>query len=539
MKELIEKLLATGTELVLAANKTTAENSALKQQVSSLESELARLKQPALPTVSVVAVEKYDPATKNLSVGWSIKLSKGVEQLAVNVEHSDTKTGEIIKPTWDIPANAEEHGSKYPYVYHLPGMAKPVLRFRILPGNGYTVGTPAEAAVDLSKYASAEEAAEPEPAPAPAPAPPVVEVKVNGPLVITKGGTYRGNFQSNDSDVSVIEIKTNEPVIIEYGELKGAGRIIRSVGFGANVWVRRVKASGLTPTKTTDYKKTRNFVAIDDFVNVVVERCELNGVAGINIGGRYKGNGTLGQSLRIVTNQVRNIDGRVLGGWAIANFVGFNYRGEVPFGEIAWNQVINEPYKSVVEDNINLSNSRGTKESPILIHNNYIQGAYPLDVQKDTYSGGGILADSHPMSVPNPAEVATAHVKVFQNQAVGLCGYTYGIAGGNNIEIYQNRSISSALLADGTPVNRHISGLYGFDYYDQDVTFNCSIHDNVTGIMGTLAHQRNDAPYLPDGTVKAYNNTTLPAGKITLAHEAQEWKMWQEKLASNNMKLGV
>ncbi|GAA4432521.1 hypothetical protein GCM10023188_21120 [Pontibacter saemangeumensis] len=56
--------------------------------------------------------------------------------------------------------------------------------------------------------------------------------------------------------------------------------------------------------------------------------------------------------------------------------------------------------------------------------------------------------------------------------------------------------------------------------------------------MGTYAHQRNDAPYFPDGTVAAYDNATLPQGTITKTHEQQEYQIWLQKLRKHNITLG-
>src|SRR5690606_5838984 len=110
--------------------------------------------------------------------------------------------------------------------------------------------------------------------------------------------------------------------------------------------------------------------------------------AGIYIGDGYKGDSSPDNTIRIRFNKAKNIDGRIHEGWYRSQFVQLNFRGSLPHAEIAWNEVINEPNKSLVEDNINLSNSRGTADSPILIHNNYIQGAYPYPADSKEYSGG-------------------------------------------------------------------------------------------------------------------------------------------------------
>ncbi|GHA80328.1 hypothetical protein GCM10007389_38150 [Pontibacter akesuensis] len=361
----------------------------------------------------------------------------------------------------------------------------------------------------------------------------------SGPIVITKGGTYTGHWESRDSNVSAVEVQTSEPVLILNSSIRAAGRMIRSAGHGANITVRNTSGYGIAPTPYADYKKPRNFVAVDEFRNIVVENCHIEGAAGIALGGRYVGNGTPEQTVRIRFNTARNIDGRVHGGQAMVNFVGLNFRNPVPHALIAWNQVVNEPGRSLVEDNINVSNSRGTPDSPIRIHDNYIQGAYPLNPTSSTYSGGGIIMDSWwNEGMPDPASVATAYVKVYNNQTVNLSNYNYAIAGGNNIEITGNRAVTSALLPDGTPVSTHNIGFYGYDYYKKGVTHSNAIHANTTGLMGTLAHQRNDAPYLPDGTVAFHSNATLPPGTITREHEKHEYQLWLQKLNSNNIKIG-
>ena len=362
----------------------------------------------------------------------------------------------------------------------------------------------------------------------------------SGPIVITKGGTYSGNWESRDSNVSAVEVATSEPVIIENSNIRGAGRMIRSAGHGAaNITIRNTNAYGLTPTPWHDYKRTRYFVAIDEFTNIVVENCYIEGAAGINIGGRYLGNGTPSQTIRIRYNKVKNIDGRIYGGVAGVCFVGLNFRNPVRNAEIAWNQIINEPGNSIVEDNINLSNSRGTSDSPIRIHNNYIQGAYPLNPKSGTYSGGGIITDSwYHDGMGSPSDVATAHVKIYDNQTVNMSNYNYSIAGGNNIEIYNNRAVTSALLPDGTPVNTHNIGLTGYDYYNRGATHSNAVHNNHIGVMGIYANEINLNSYFPDGNaVRNYNNTFM-SGRVTKQHEQDEFAMWQSKLNQNGIVVG-
>ncbi|MBX0332454.1 T9SS type A sorting domain-containing protein [Pontibacter sp. HSC-14F20] len=359
----------------------------------------------------------------------------------------------------------------------------------------------------------------------------------SGPLVITKGGTYTGNWESKDSEVAAVDVRTSEPVTIVNSNIRGAGYLIKSWGYAANITVKNTKGYGLTPTPFRDYKKPRRFLTVNNFKNVIVENCYLEGTAGIYVGTRYEGDGSANNTVKIRYNKAKNIDGRVYGGQREhSQFAQFNYRGNLPHAEIAWNEIINEPNKSLVEDNINLSNSRGTSGSPIRIHNNYIQGAYPIPATETTFSGGGIIADSwYQDGMGDPAGVATAHVKVYDNQTVNIGNYNYAIAGGNNIEVYNNRGINSGLFDDGTRVNTHNVGLYGYDYYKKGATFNAVMRNNVTGVMsqGNLF----DKNYFPDGLVKNENNPYV-GGNITKQHEKNEYTAWLSKLSKNGIVLG-
>ena len=363
--------------------------------------------------------------------------------------------------------------------------------------------------------------------------PHAAEQGFQGPLIITEEGTYTGKWESKDADVPVIDVRTKEPVIIENAVIRGAGPLIRSLGYSANITVRNTEGYGITPTPYSDYKKPRRFLAVDVFRNIVVENCYLENTAGIYLGQRYEGDGTPNNTVKIRYNKVRNIDGRIYNGMAIVQFVQFNYRGEAPHIEIAWNEVINEPDKSAVEDNINIYNSRGTASSPIRIHNNYIQGAFPFPANSEKYTGGGIITDSP----GTDSTMATAYLKVYDNQLVGLGNYCLGIAGGNNIEMYRNRAIVSARFPDGTLYKCWSGGIWAKDYYKLNSTFNNQMHHNVLGTMGQTGTWRND---ILDSTFLAastYDNIILE-GIITTTHEEEEYKTWLNKLKSNNIKIG-
>ncbi|MCJ8163499.1 glycosyl hydrolase [Pontibacter sp. E15-1] len=284
----------------------------------------------------------------------------------------------------------------------------------------------------------------------------------SGPIVITKGGTYTGNWESNDSEVSAVEIKTSEPLIILNSNIRGAGYLIKSWYNSANLVVRNTSGYGLPPTPYQNYKKPRRFVTVNNFKNLVIENCYLEQTAGIYAGTMYEGNGTPNETIKIRYNIAKNIDSRVYGGNEDhSQFVQFNFRGNLPNAEIAWNQIINSPDLSRVEDNISIHNSKGTASSPIKIHDNYIQGAYPIPSTSISYSGGGILSDGD-----GDASSCTAFVEAYNNQLVNLGNYSMGIASGNNIHYHNNRAVNSATFEDGSRFKMYTSGFWSKDYYN-------------------------------------------------------------------------
>ncbi|WP_157578849.1 glycosyl hydrolase [Pontibacter roseus] len=364
-------------------------------------------------------------------------------------------------------------------------------------------------------------------------APRMISEGYSGPIVITKGGTYTGNWESRNSEVPAVEIRTSQPVIITHSRIRGAGPLIRSTGLAADITVRHTSGYGITPTAWQDYEKPRRFLGVDVFRNIVVENCYMESTAGIYLGKRYDGNGSPEQTIKIRYNKARNIDGRIFGGQATAQFVQFNFRNEVPHAEIAWNEIINEPDKSAVEDNINIYNSRGTAASPILVHNNYLQGAYPLPATSAQYTGGGILTDS-----PDPdSSNVTAHVRIYDNHLVGLGNYCIGIAGGNHVEVYNNRAIVSGMIDEQTPFKCWTSGIWAKDFYNTGHTYNNSFRGNMLGVVGQNGSWRNEVMQGMEAAAQLSDNKVLP-GEVTLAREQEELLLWHEKLRKNNLTLG-
>ena len=79
--------------------------------------------------------------------------------------------------------------------------------------------------------------------------------------------------------------------------------------------------------------------------------------------------------------------------WQWAHAIQFSAMASVPGIRIAWNEIINYPYQSLVNENVNMFDAGGTSSSPAEFHDNYIQGAYAYNPVIDSYNGGGFVTD--------------------------------------------------------------------------------------------------------------------------------------------------
>jgi parallel beta-helix repeat protein len=206
----------------------------------------------------------------------------------------------------------------------------------------------------------------------------------------------------------------------------------------------------------------------------------MENTAGIYIDS-YRGSSTASETVRVRYNKAKNIDGRYRNsGRGMVQFCVLNNVRSVKNIEIAWNEVINKPNESAVEDNINMHLSSGTSDSPILIHDNYIQGAYPSNLTSG-FSGGGImLADGANAT----ASDASAFVRAYGNHVVSTTNYGIAIAGGHDNLIYNNRVISCGYvnLSSGlTYISGQNVGIYIMNVTKSTAFYNNTARDNISG----------------------------------------------------------
>jgi hypothetical protein len=371
-------------------------------------------------------------------------------------------------------------------------------------------------------------------------------IQYSGPLIITKGGVYRGNWQSLDPAVPAVTIKTSEPVTITDSNIQGRGALIRSRYVRANLTVRNTHGIGLNPELPASAKQTPGyFLHLEEFESADIQNNELTGTSGMYFR-KFLGSRAKGQTIKVLKNKALNIDGRYSDGpgrfsttgFYRVQFVQFNDIKNIANAEIAWNQIINEPGKSRVEEVINMYLSRGLPDSYISIHDNYIQGAYPALPATGTYGGGGImLGDGHAATLAD----AAAYLRAFRNQIVGTSNQGISIAAGHDIEAYENRMISSGRLPDGTTIaSQNLPGyvwdLHGDARQTPKTFYNNVMRDNVYGWSLPLKATRA-LLWLPDCPTACTGNRSLTE-PVTLETEANEYKSWLNKVQTAQIVVG-
>jgi hypothetical protein len=220
--------------------------------------------------------------------------------------------------------------------------------------------------------------------------------------------------------------------------------------------------------------------------------------------------------------------------------------------EIAWNQVINDPGDSRVEDNISIYLSSGTPASPISIHDNYIAGAYTIHpAQPDTsdakykydwsYTGGGImLADGSPPAANSPAD-ASAYVDAFHNIVLDTTNYAIAISAGHDCRFHDNVILSAATLPDGRKIAAQTnSGAYIWDAHHDAQRLPPTFYGN-SGDNNLIGWAIIKSPFRADWWVPdaaSWTGNRHRHEDPTRADYQDQWNAWQKKLADAHLHIG-
>ena len=364
---------------------------------------------------------------------------------------------------------------------------------------------------------------------------------------VTRGGVVTGGWSSTaDAAAPAVTIRTARPVTFLNAVFRGRGVLVNIAAQHGQVTLRGCTLIGLNPDIRGQAVGRAILAQLPD--HLVVERCRFENTGGIGI----QGDGTVNGVVSIQENSAHNIDGRLSdgqSGWLddsagnghiTTQFVGIDH-ARFTRSEIAWNQVINDPGQSRVEDNINILNGGGTPGSPLLIHDNYIQGAYGGNPLSGYYAGSGINAADggilDHIGTNGALGTATAYVHAYNNQVVGTENYGIGINAGHDNEADHNRVVSCGMLPGGAPYQKanlgNMVGVQVLNVYHTGAFYVNSVHDNVVGLRrpdGTRAD------YSLADAAKSFANRSVP-GPITLATEKAEYTRWRWKLRRNHIPL--
>src|SRR3989338_8821033 len=347
-------------------------------------------------------------------------------------------------------------------------------------------------------------------------------IDTSTPPIIKKGGIYEGTWINEDPTKAAIEIKNTQ-------------------GYGLNPDV--------------DMQVPGRFLYAESFKRIIIEHNYLENTRGIIIE-QEKEPKAKKPIIQIRYNKVKNIDGRLSdgkGGWRkediekyddgekypnidvgslYGQFVQLNGVKKIPKAVISWNEIINYAEESRVEDVISIhqSSGAGVGSKSIRIHDNYIYGAYPLNPEKDPYSGGGIMGGDN---------LGSGFVLVRNNLVVGTTNYGIAIATGRDITVRNNKIISSGITNNKKRIRAKNVGLYVWNQDKDPEWANNIAKNNIVGWEGEKG--RNDW-WLPDcvgkncaGNKRLHNNEHTP---ITEVDEEQIRKEWQNKLAAQHITLG-
>jgi len=354
-------------------------------------------------------------------------------------------------------------------------------------------------------------------------------------LVITRGGTYKGTYNSASSGVACVRVATTEPVVLDGCTLTGPGNLIEA-GEGASLTVRNCQGQGLAPT--ADKQAPGRFIDVYRPSRLVIEHNIFTQTSGIVVN-RWASPGSADQTLTVRYNQARNIDGRWrdASGDTHCSFLILNTVQHLSGVDISYNEVLNTPDKSLVEDNINLYNSSGTAKSPIHVHDNFVRGAYPYPATATGFTGTGLTSDGDAKT----ADEAAAFIEADHNQFVSTGNAAMNLAAGHDIYYHHNRAVTSGTLPDGQRFMAGHAGLGVFNFYKQPATvfFHNRVEDNTVGYVKwggkDPAPDRQD---LSSDACEPCTGTVHLPNPITPATEAQEWQSWQRKLHQRHVVVG-
>lgn len=373
----------------------------------------------------------------------------------------------------------------------------------------------------------------------------------SGPITITSGGTYCGNWFSSDPNTPAITIATNEPVVIQNSTIASRGDLIyvKEIKDGADLKVWNVIGNALDPGIAG--KQRGRFLFAYKAKAISVGHSTMSGVSfGVYI------EGSILTKLLIGNNAASDMEDRASDGHGglvnkipdLGHFIIIAKSVAVNGADISWNQVIDTPGKSSVTDVINIFLSHGgSQDKPIRIHDNYIQGMFSPASSNNNYAGSGIMMDGP----ADDLQTATGYVTISDNQIVHTANAGIGIDAGHDISATNNTIVSCGKDSSGSWIaTTSANGIVMWNSYHAKVFFNNSISGTSGGLLRPDKSGKGLSAdiWTPDvsatvGNVvgkQAFTDPCNPEGsKGGPNPELKEFDMWIQKLRAARQTVGA
>jgi hypothetical protein len=369
----------------------------------------------------------------------------------------------------------------------------------------------------------------------------------SGPIKITSGGTYSGNWKSTDPNTPAVAIDTDDPVTIQYSVISSKGTLITLQGSknGANVTIENVTGTALDPGVAGMQRGA--FLSATNVTSMVVKNCSIIGASfGIKIAGAAP------STVEITNNLATDLEDRASdgnGGFLasrpeLGHFILLNNVSALSGAEIAWNKAVQTIGQSSTEDVINIFNSQGSVGHPISVHDNYMEGS-SSPVTNGHYTGTALITDGEATSTSQ----IPAFVQFEANEVVATAGTGVGIAAGHDISATANRIVSCGENASGNWYAWGANAIVIWNYYGSTQFYNNSIGGTVGGMVGpgtnnapiTYDSWINPPDKLDAGTSISGNDFTDPClvgGAVNLQAEDAERAYWAAKIAAAGELIG-